>query len=300
MASKNIELRVGVLVIAAIIIFVSTVIWIQGYRFGKENYKVTVLFDEVGSLSKGDPVMVSGIRMGKVRALELTGNGVRVELVLRNEVALKQDAVITVKNIGLMGERFIAVNPGKSEKPLDLAVPVIGSYDTGIPEVMGMMGEMISELRLLVHSIKSSIASDSSLNRFTRTVANFEDLSKSLSDYMKRNNNKLDQAAENFVTASAELKKIALSSSSKVDSTLTRLDTSSKDMKIIIENLNTVAKTARDFADNLQNGDGTLQMMTQDRRLYDDLRKTADTIDELVNDIRANPKKYINLTVRLF
>jgi hypothetical protein len=40
--------------------------------------------------------------------------------------------------------------------------------------------------------------------------------------------------------------------------------------------------------------------MMKDRRLYDDLRGTADNIDQLINDIRANPQKYINLKVEIF
>ncbi len=300
MASKNVELRVGLLVIAAIIIFVATIIWIQGYRFGKENYRISVLFSDVGSLSPGDPVMVSGIRMGKVRRLELTKEGVRVDLVLRNEVDLREDATITVKNIGLMGERFIAVWPGKSDKPFDRERLVVGQYDTGIPEVMGMMGEMVTELRNLVHSLKTSVASDSNLAKFTQTVGNFEELSQSLADYMKRNNSKLDKTADNFLAASASLKQIALTNSARVDSTLARVDSSSRSIGKIVNDFEIMAATARDFADNLQHGNGTLQMMTQDRRLYDDLRRTADNLDDLVNDIRANPKKYINLTVRIF
>jgi phospholipid/cholesterol/gamma-HCH transport system substrate-binding protein len=300
MASRNIELRVGLTVIAALIIFVGTIIWIQGYRFGKNNYRIEVLFDEVGSLAKGDPVMVSGIKKGKVRDLSLTEDGVRVEIVLSNDVILKEDAEVIVKNIGLMGERYLAAKPGKSGKLLDLSVPIKGSYDTGIPEVMGMMGQMIEELRNLVHSFKTSIASDENIGKFTQTVNNLEELSRSLSDYVKRNDSKLDATAENFLRASTELRKLAANNSARVDSAVARVDKSSRKMEEMVDDLANVAQTARDFADKLDKGDGTLQMLVEDRRLYDDLRRTAGNIDDLVNDIRANPQKYIRLTVRLF
>ncbi|MEW5925592.1 MAG: MCE family protein, partial [Candidatus Zixiibacteriota bacterium] len=61
-----------------------------------------------------------------------------------------------------------------------------------------------------------------------------------------------------------------------------------------------MSKAAREFADNLNNGDGTIQMLVDDRRLYDDLRKTASNLDALINDIRENPGKYIDLKVELF
>jgi phospholipid/cholesterol/gamma-HCH transport system substrate-binding protein len=81
---------------------------------------------------------------------------------------------------------------------------------------------------------------------------------------------------------------------------MARVDNSSKKIEKMVDDLANVAATARQFATKLDSGDGTLQMLVDDRKLYDDLRRTADNIDDLVNDIRANPQKYIRLKVELF
>ncbi len=300
MATNNIELRVGLVIIMGLAIFIGAIIWIQGYRFGKHNFEVTAVFDEVGNLSKGDPVNVSGIRKGKVKDLNLVDEGVIVSFILSSDVQLKRDATATIKNIGLMGERFLAVTQGKAPEPYDLSVPMRGLYDIGIPEVMGRMGEMITEMRNLVHSLKGSIASEENLDKFTATISNFENLSHSLSDYMERNRANLDKTAQNFLKASADLKKIARDNAVRIDTVMSHVDGATRRLDTIITNLEYVATSAREFAQNLNEGDGTLQLLVDDRRLYDDLRKTADNIDDLINDIRANPRKYINFTVELF
>jgi len=300
MESKNIEFRVGVFVIFALAIFVFAIVWIQGYSLRQDNYELNVIFEEVGSLAKGDPVMVSGIRKGKVTDLNLVDEGVEVVLILSNDVVLKKDAVVTVKNIGLMGERFVAVKQGKSDELLDTSIPFPGSYDTGIPEVMGMMGEMITELRNLVLALKNSVASEENLDKISATIRNFEELSGSILDYLNRNHDNLDKTAQNFLAASKSLNKMISGNVEKVDTTLMRVDNVAARMETIVSDLEQVAKAAHEFADNLNQGDGTLQMMVDDRRLYDDLRKTADNLDDLINDIRENPKKYIQLKVELF
>lgn len=300
MASKNVEFRVGLLIIAGLIILSAAIFWIQGYRFGQEYQPVPVVFEEVGSLAKGDPVMVSGIRMGKVKNMALHEEGVLITLTISKEVGLRKDASFTVKNIGLMGERFVAVRPGASEEPLDLSVPAQGLYDTGIPEVMGMMGEMTTELRNLVFAIKGSIASDENLDKLSNAIGNFEKLSESLTEYLERNRNNFDKTAENFLAASKGLKKLVSGSSEKVDSTLARVEDVSRRMDGVVTDLEQMSKAAREFADNLNKGDGTIQMLVDDRRLYDDLRKTASNLDALINDIRENPRKYIDLKVELF
>ncbi len=300
MDSKNIEFRVGVFVIFALAIFILAVVWIQGYRLRQDTYKLHVIFEEVGSLANGDPVMVAGIRKGKVTDLGLVEGGVEVVIILSNDVVLKKNAVITVKNIGLMGERFVAVKQGKSDELLDISQPFRGSYDTGIPEVMGMMGEMIAELRNLVFALKNSVASDENLQKLSTTIQNFEKLSGSISDYLNRNQDNFDQAAENFLAASRSLNKLISGNAKNVNTTMQRVENISARMETVIGDLEHVSKAAREFADNLNQGDGTLQMMVDDRRLYDDLRKTADNLDDLINDIRENPKKYIQFKVELF
>lgn len=300
MATNNIELRVGLVIIFGLAIFIGAIIWIQGYRFGKYNYEVTAVFDEVGNLSKGDPVNVSGIRKGKIKELNLVDEGVIVTFILSSDVQLKRDATATIKNIGLMGERFLAVTQGRAAESFDLSVPLRGRYDIGIPEVMGRMGEMITELRNLVHSLKGSIASEENLDKFTTTIANFEKLSYSLADYMERNRSSLDKTAQNFLKASSDMRMIARDNAVRIDTIMNHVDGATRRLDTIITNLEYVATAAREFAQNLNEGDGTLQLLVDDRRLYDDLRKTADNIDDLINDIRANPRKYINFTVELF
>jgi len=296
----NVEFRVGVVALLALAILLLSLYWLQGYKLERNAQKVNVLFKDVGTLSVGDRVTVSGVHRGKVNRLSLTDRGVQVELLLYRDVILHRDAQFIIKNLGLMGERFIAIEPGSDKIKFDTAVVARGSYDTGLPEVMGLMGEMITELRNLVSTFRRTVGSDSSLEKFNRMVANMEQMSHSLAQYVSRNEVKLDQTAENFLNASREFNRMFSRNSALVDSTAQRFDRASSRIEAFTGQLDTIARSARTFADALSNGDGTLQLLAEDRRLYDDLRKTANNLDDLVNDIKANPRKYINLKVELF
>ncbi|MCK4461046.1 MAG: MCE family protein [candidate division Zixibacteria bacterium] len=300
MATKNVEFRVGVIILIGIVILAVSLYWLQGYKLERNAQRVMVLFDDVGTLAVGDRVTVSGVPKGKVNNLYLTDRGVEVELLLFQDVVLKRDAQFTIKNLGVMGERFIAIAPGKDSLTLDTSQPIRGLYDTGLPEVMGLMGEMITELRNLVVSFKQTVGSDASLNKFSSTVDNLQQVSASLTDYVARNEARLDQTAENFLEASRELNQLLKTNRGRIDSTVYRVDRVSAGLERIVGRLDTLSVSAREFADNLNNPDGTLQLLLEDRRLYDDLRRTADNIDDLVSDIRANPRKYINFTLEIF
>ncbi|MDH4035075.1 MAG: MlaD family protein, partial [candidate division Zixibacteria bacterium] len=92
MASKNIEFRVGVIILIGIVILAGSLYWLQGYKLKANSQRVLVLFDDVGTLAAGDGVTVSGVRKGKVNDLRLTPQGVEVELWLSQDVMLKKDA----------------------------------------------------------------------------------------------------------------------------------------------------------------------------------------------------------------
>ena len=300
MAKQNIEFKVGVVILAGLIILAVSLYWLQGYRLKMNSRMMHVVFDDVGTLAVGDNVTVSGVRRGKVNDLRLTPEGVEVELQLNRDVMLKRDAQIVIKNMGLMGERFIAITPGRDSVEFDYSRPAVGLYDPGLPEVMGLMGEMIVELRSLVASVKQTIGSDTSLSRFTTMVGNLEKVSESLVAYVERNESKLDHTAENLLHSSQELSRLFKDNAARVDSTAVRVDRASARVEQIVAVLDTLATSARQFADYLDNPEGSLQLMMEDRRLYDDLRRTSNNIDELIADIRANPRKYINLTLELF
>ena len=159
---------------------------------------------------------------------------------------------------------------------------------------------MITELKSLVSSLKATVASDSSLNKFNRTVDNVERLSASLSNLAEDNSGKVSEAVNNFLLSSRKLKKSISRNSSIIDSTFTRADRTSQRLEQFAIQIDSVGTMARRFAELLENEDGTLQLLMQDRRLYDDRRKTADNIDDLVLDIRQNPRKYINFKVEIF
>ncbi|HOD65842.1 MAG TPA: MlaD family protein [candidate division Zixibacteria bacterium] len=300
MAAKNIEFRVGVIILIGLVVLGASLYWLQGYKLERNAQVIQVLFDDVGTLSVGDRVTVSGVHRGKVDRLDLVDDGVLVKILLYRDVVLHRDARFIIRNMGVMGERFIAITPGKEGAPFDFDSVAVGEYDTGLPEVMGELGEMVIEVRNLVGSFRRNLGSDSTLEALNQTVRNLEDVSGSMAEFLDANQSGLNSAIRNFQSAAGRLNELVTRNADQVDSTLATVNRTSARLEEFTYRLDTLAGAARQFADMLNNPDGTAQLLLQDRRLYDDLRSTADNIDDLVKDIRANPRKYLDLKVEIF
>jgi phospholipid/cholesterol/gamma-HCH transport system substrate-binding protein len=301
MAAKNhVEFKVGVIVLLGLIVLAASMYWLQGYKLESNSRLIRVHFADVGSLAVGDRVTVSGVYKGKVKAFDLTADGVVVEILISRDVVLRRDATFAIKNMGVMGERFIAILPGTDSLPLDTIIISTGASDTGIPEIMGLLGETITELRYLITSLKESVSTDSPLEKLNQTLANLNRMSSSLAGYLERNESRLDGAARDFAHASKQLDQLLTNNSASIDSSISRVDRVSEGMERFVSQLDTIAVAVRSFTDALETQEGSLKLLVEDRRLYDDLRRTVDNFDDLIQDIKADPRKYINLKVELF
>lgn len=300
MDGSRTELKVGLTVVFAAIIFVGGLLWIKGVQLGRDYNEITVWFPDAGSLEIGDPVSVSGVRRGKVDGIELARGGVEVHLQIANDVVLRSDAVFSIKNVGLMGERFVSIEPGMAEElwPAD-SVPH-GIYETGIPEVMGAMGRVTMEIRELIQAIRSTIGSDESLTRLVTVSENLERLSEQTASMIEEQRSGVAQALEDLGLAARDLRETMEANKGTVTRTAQRFDSAAVKLIVFADRLDTLSTDIRSVVDNINEGEGSLARLIQDDQLVRRWEATASELDELVADIRANPQKYLNVTVRIF
>jgi phospholipid/cholesterol/gamma-HCH transport system substrate-binding protein len=115
--ARWIEVGVGVFMLAGLValgylsINLGQVNW-----FGGRGYDVYADFATVGGLKNGAAVEVAGVQIGRVESIRLKDYQARVTMRIDPDVKLQSDAIVSIKTKGLIGERFVQVNPGGSDK----------------------------------------------------------------------------------------------------------------------------------------------------------------------------------------
>lgn len=297
MNSKSVELRVGVVVLLAFAILVFGLIWIKGIRFDQTRYKYSVIFPNVGALEAGDPVSVSGVPKGKVEKIQLYQGDVLVGFNLTRDVVLKKDAKFTVMNVGLMGERFIAVETGRSDTILDLSKPIRGYYDTGIPEVMGRMGEMITLIRRLAESLENVVGTKSSQEALISTIRNLKEVSEKTNALLDRNQGRLDQTLEDLSYTSSELREVVADKKDELKSTVDNFSSASEKLDRITTTLDSLSISLKNVTAKMESGEGTLGQLLNDTTLYEQIKKTTQNVDSLISDMKRHPKRYLKFSI---
>jgi phospholipid/cholesterol/gamma-HCH transport system substrate-binding protein len=84
--------------------------------FGSTGYIVTVDFPSVGGLKAGSAVEIAGVEIGRVESIGLADYQARATLRVHRDVKLQEDSIASIKTKGLIGEKFVRISPGGSDK----------------------------------------------------------------------------------------------------------------------------------------------------------------------------------------
>jgi phospholipid/cholesterol/gamma-HCH transport system substrate-binding protein len=115
----KLELKVGVFVFIGFIILVTFVLSIGGFKTWTSGYKVNFIFNFVNGAKLGAPVRFAGVDVGEVKEIKFfyapAEAKTKVQMVcwIKKEIRIPVDSTIWVNTLGLLGEKYIEIMPGK-------------------------------------------------------------------------------------------------------------------------------------------------------------------------------------------
>jgi phospholipid/cholesterol/gamma-HCH transport system substrate-binding protein len=84
--------------------------------FGDQGYRVTADFPSVGGLKAGSAIEIAGVEVGRVDQIALADYQARVVMSVRSGVRLTEDTIASIKTRGLIGEKYVRLSPGGSDR----------------------------------------------------------------------------------------------------------------------------------------------------------------------------------------
>ena len=336
MTQRSIEFRVGALILVAFALMGIFVVVMGGVTF-QPTYTVNVAFQNPGGLTAGAAVRISGVKVGRVSDIEFIGAGdVRpadsdaliravVKIEKRYAGAIHDDSRWFVTAQGVLGEMFLAVDPGTRTRPLLQD----GAEVRGIsPPQLDLL---LSEGYELLHRAYRGLTDNEK-----KIAETFDRLHKTLGvtgDLLERNGGKLDKMADNGEALSKEaretlaaareryidnpqvarilndVERASRSASQNLDPLLsdsrglvsdakklthalasdeqvTRIDGITRDLGQAASTAKTTASEAEALMQRVKQGKGTAGALIAEDALYDDL-------SELIRDLKHNPWKLL-------
>jgi phospholipid/cholesterol/gamma-HCH transport system substrate-binding protein len=295
--SRRTEIEVGLTVLVALGILLWGVTWLKEFQIQRSVRVWHVVFPQTGGLGPSDEVQVNGIKKGSVHAMRLTGDGVLVDLAIASDVTLTRDSRVTIRNIGLMGEKVIGVDLRSTGGAWTQQDTIPGGYEKGIPEVMGDVALTIEAVTQLSTRLASLIEATDKHGDLTGTVKNMRGASAELEATVKETRATLKTTLANFSATAKTTKALTTDREAQLGKAIDSFASGAEKLDRLAGRLDSLRAVMHSVATKVDRGDGSLGRMVNDRKLYNDVTATVDSLRALIVDIKKNPRKYIKLEI---
>ena len=289
--------------------------YLKGNDFFTRQRTVFAVYDQVEGLTSTNPVMVNGMKVGMIHQLTLQPNGqIIVSMHVTNKVIVPRNSTAEIFSTDLLGSKGIRLVFGDSKEDLvdgdtmtagvqqtlseqvnaqvapikAKAESLLSSIDSILLTVRAVFNENTkNNLKRSFESISNSLASienvagslDTVLAKQGRLRVIFDNI-ESITTNMKNNNENLTKIITNFSAITDTIAK------SKLAETLDRTSKTMAETSALMERVN--------------RGEGSLGQLATNDSLYTNLNSSAHSLDELLKDFQANPRKYLKVSVISF
>jgi phospholipid/cholesterol/gamma-HCH transport system substrate-binding protein len=309
------EVKVGITFILAIAVMIWGLMYLKGLEIFKTKRTFFARYETVNGLVSANAISIKGMKVGQVKSLYFSKadpSKIIVELVIENDYPIPDNSVAKIVSTGLIGSKEIEIALGNSKQMLEngdtliafteatlgeevnrqilplkkKAENLISSIDTvatiiqellnkntrdNLIEAIEHIKEALENLAHTTYNIDTLVSKER--NHLASIITNVESITYNL----RQNNDKIRNILTNFSEISDSLAAV------NIPRVIRNVDQTITDLNLSISKINS--------------GQGSLGMLLNDKQLYDELTKTARDLNLLLEDIKANPSKYIKVSV---
>jgi phospholipid/cholesterol/gamma-HCH transport system substrate-binding protein len=295
--SRRTEIQVGLTVLVAVAVLIWGVTWLKEFSFNRRVRVWHVSFPQTGGLGASDEVQVNGIRKGAVQSMALIGDHVVVDLALDSDIRLTRLCRVAVRNVGLMGEKVIAVDLKEGGEAYGDRDTISGVYEQGLPEIAASLGDAMGAVSLLADQLRGVADIMTGNGDLAKTLKNFRETSDELKQTVGENRKLLKTTIENFSATAASAKRLTADRESQLQHALENFSSAAGKLDRLATRLDSLRSVIHSVSAKVDAGQGTLGKLVNDDKLYKDLSSATQSLKALIEDFKANPKKYFKVGI---
>jgi phospholipid/cholesterol/gamma-HCH transport system substrate-binding protein len=289
------EAKVGFFVLLGLVSFIVVLFWMTDPATLRGRYIIVTMVENAGGVRSGDPVQMQGVNIGRVHDFEMLGPGrVVIELEIEGAWGIPEGSRVTMGESGLFGGRTIVIEQGMGDRMISAGDTIPGQGVAG----GGLLGS-VDQLSVQAGGVLTAIDSllnPSTIGNVQGSARELEHLLTELSGMVREQRTTLAELTRSL-TVAAQGFETAAATGPDVASAAARADSAMAVLTATTENLDAATASLRTVLGRMEAGEGTLGRLSTDDSLYANLNAAAQSLNELLADVRANPNRYINISI---
>lgn len=304
------EIKAGLIALLAIVGFVILFQFMKGKNLFTTDNIFYAKFDNVEGLAASNPVSINGLKVGQVdKIIPITERDGKIHFVVKviidDSFEFSKKSTIEIFEPGIMSGKEMKVNLAYGQPMAKNGDTLSGAYVLSMMNnISSQIGPVKDQLQVVLKRVDSltnnanQILNDqnkaeirSLLVNLNKTVAAFQGTSQQTNALLANNDPKIQKMLDNANLATISAK----TTIDKYGRVADEVDV--QKLNNTIDKLSVTADKLNGVISGIQNGEGTLGKLTKDEVLYNNLNESSANLNKLIEDLKANPKRYLNFSV---
>ena len=302
------EIKIGIVGFGILLLLFFGIKFLKGIDVFQKETTYYVFYDNVSGMYEGNYIYLNGMKVGYVKDIEAMGERAEkflVTVAVDSKIKITDDSKMVFFSADILGSKAMKIELGNSNRILENKDTIMGDVELGMLDKLGSsIAPMAQNWDSILFATKN-ILNQQTQNNLQHTFANLEATSERLSsisgqfdNLMKNEKEKIGKIISNTESITSNLKNNndelnnIISKIGQITDTVAQAQLGSTILQTTqtLEKLNNVLGV-------IEKGKGNIGLLINDEGLYKSLDESAKKLDALIEDIKANPKKYINVSV---
>lgn len=304
------ELKAGLIAVVSIIGFVILYQFMRGKSLFTTDNVFYAKYDNVEGLEQSSAVSINGLRVGQVdKIMPVTDKTGKIHFVVKvtvdDDFEFAKKSTLEIFEPGLMSGKQMRINLAYGGPLAQDGDTLQGNFRLSMMNNISTQIEPVKDQVQVVLKRVDSLTSNANLlfddqNRaeirallanLNRTVSSFENTSRQTNSVLANNDPRIQRMLENANLATLS----ARTAIDKYGRVAEQVDV--QKLNNTIDRLSVTSDKLNEVISGIQNGEGSLGKLAKDEELYRNLNESADNLNSLILDLKANPKRYVNFSV---
>lgn len=288
------EIKIALIAIVGILVMYFGINFLKGMNLFSTNNAYYMTFDDIQGLGASTPIYADGYKVGTVDGLEYDykENGpIKVKVDINKDLRIPQGSKAEIVK-DLMGNLqvnlLLANNPRERVEPGGI---IPGAVNGGMMDKAANLVPVVEKMLPKLDSILSSVNALLADPALAASLHNVETITSNLT-VSTRELNTLMAGLNKQVPGMVRKANGVLDNTNRLTANLASLD-----VQGTLNKVNQTLESAHQFTEKLNSNQGSLGLLMNDTKLYDNLTSTMSHADSLVIDLKAHPKRYVHFSV---
>ena len=304
----NAEAKVGAFTIGGLMMLFATVFSLGNFNFSSDNdYTLYAGFRQVIGLEPQASVMLAGVPIGKVTSIDNDGGGVTVTLKVNEDVKIPDNSVATVISIGVMGDKFVNITPGKDDghylqngDNINVAEEAdMNKMFEGLDKVLTKVDNLLTSVEKVIgnETFQKSIVEMS--DNMRNATAHINGMTESLERVARENESNVGQMANQLNTLLTSMN----ATMATVEHMTKNLDKFAGDTQTVadlretLKNISATSQSIASVAENVNKFTGDPQLAEDMKATVSNARSLTERADKMLGKVDGATRKFSKIDV---